>query len=214
MNTQNKQTTVAYRCPHCGAMVHGIAGRFALAADLIRLKCPCGESVLDMTIQNDNRIKLSVPCVFCKKNHTYTVSQSLVFERDIFNLNCPYAHMDIAFAGDEERVLGEERRTEIELADLLKNLESDKLSDLQPQDMDADEILPDPQVYDIVRFLVKELEADGAIDCPCHSGHYDIRFTDGGVQVVCPDCGAQHVFSAASTEAAQEYLEIVELKLR
>ena len=41
------------------------------------------------------------------------------------------------------------------------------------EDMTEGEILPDPAVYDTLRFVVKDLEAEGKIDCPCHSGCYD-----------------------------------------
>ena len=210
--TQRK-THIAYRCPACGEPVYGIAGRFALHAEMLRLKCPCGASSLDIHMEPGGKVRLSVPCIFCKQNHTYTVSQSIFFDRDRFLLSCPYAGMDIAFFGDEDKIMPEIDRTGAELEELLRNLEAEKLSDIQPQDMDDDEILPDPEVYDIVRFLVRELEADGKIDCPCHSGHYEFRFTDGGVQVYCPECGAAHEFAADSVAAAREYLDTDELQL-
>ena len=100
------------------------------------------------------------------------------------------------------------------LVRLLQNLEAEDLSDIQPIPMNDEEILPDPEVYDIVRFLVRELEADGAIDCPCHGGQYDFRFTDGGVEVFCELCGASYNFPAESVAVAREYLDIKELKLK
>ena len=39
-----KQTTAAYRCPHCGSGVMSAVGLFSLtgAADMVKLKCDCG----------------------------------------------------------------------------------------------------------------------------------------------------------------------------
>lgn len=209
-----KQTRVAFRCPTCGDTVVGLVGRFALSADFLRLKCPCGESHLDIRMRRDKKIEFSVPCVFCKKNHSYVLSPSLVFDRELFLLNCPYANMDIAALGDTEEVEREMARTGQELSRLLTDLEAEGLSDIQPHDMNDDEILPDPQIYDTARFLIRELEADGAIDCPCHSGSYDLRFADGGIQVFCPDCGASHLLRMESTQMSTELVNIDSITLR
>ncbi len=213
MSDTPKQSHIAYRCPACGEPVTGLVGRFALSADMLRLRCPCGEHALDIHTRRDGKLELSVPCVFCKKNHTYSIGQSLVFDRDRFVLSCPYANMDIVFIGSPEHVSEDVERTAEELRTLLRDMEADGLSDIQPQDMDADEVLPDAQVYDTLRFVVRELEADGQIDCPCHSGTYDLRFTDGGIQVYCPSCGASHTFAAESAAAAQDYVLLDHLSL-
>ena len=208
------KTHVAYRCPECGTLIYGFVGRFALSANLLRLKCSCGHSAMDITVTNDNKIRLSVPCIFCKQNHNYVVSQSIFFGRERFLLNCPYANMDICFIGDKETIDEDIARSTEELERLLKGLEAESVKDIQPTDMDEDEILPDPAVYDTVRFLVKELEADGKIDCPCKRGSYEVRFSPGGIDVYCPDCEALHTFNVESVAASEEYLAIDRLTLK
>lgn len=210
-----KQTRIAYRCPSCTDTVVGLIGRFAQAADFLRLRCPCDASHLDIRMRRDKKAELSVPCLFCKKNHTYTLSDTIVFDRERFTLSCPYASMDIAALGDEDAVGEELERMGRELSSLMRDLEAEKLSELQPQDMDDEEILPDPQVYDTVRFLVRELEAEGTIDCPCHIGTgYELRFAEGGIQVYCPTCGGTHLFRTDSAEASRELIELDSLTLR
>jgi RNase P subunit RPR2 len=179
----------------------------------LRIKCSCNGSALDVNITNDGKIRLSVPCLFCKQNHSFVVSQSIFFGKDRFLLNCPYSNMDIAFIGDKEKIDAELTRSAEELARLLQNLEAESIKDMQPIDLDEDEVLPDPAIYDSIRFLIKELEAEGKIDCPCHSGEYDIRFSRDGVEVFCPRCGAVHNFPAASPSAAEEYLSVDSLTL-
>ena len=208
------QTHIAYRCPECGTTVVGFVGKFSLSANMLRLKCSCGESHLDVNITNDKKIRLSVPCVFCKTNHNYVVSQNIFFGRDIFLLACPYANMDICFIGEKSAVDKEAERTAGELERLLLDLEAESLKDIQPQDVNEEDVLPDPTVYDAIRFLVKTLEDEGRIDCPCHSNDYDVRFCDTGIQVYCGKCGATHEFNTASASASEDYLLIDELKLK
>lgn len=209
------QTThIAYRCPDCGYTVYGIVGKFALASDMLRLKCSCGKSHLDINITNDKKIRLSVPCLFCKSNHNFVVSQSIFFGKDIFLLNCPYSNMDICFIGEKEKTDKEIIRSGEELEKLLKNLEAETLKDIQPQDVNEEDVLPDPTIYDCIRFLVKTLEDEGKIDCPCHNGTYELRFAPGGIQVYCDKCGAAHLFNTDAAASCEEYLSIDDLKLK
>ncbi len=214
MVIQPKQRNIAYRCPGCGSAVIGIVGKFALHANMLRLKCSCGnEQSLDITLK-DGKIRLSVPCLFCRQNHSYVVSESLLFDKDRFLLNCPYSNMDIAFIGDEDTVSQDLSRTEAELNMLLKNLEAEELSDIQPEEMPEAEILPDPAVYDTLRFVLKDLEAEGKVKCPCNKGPYDLRFTDSGMQAWCESCGATYDFNATSPTIAEEYLLMDEISLK
>ncbi len=215
MNERNEKriTHIAYRCPECLDTVVGIVGQFALSADMLRLRCPCGKSATDISVTKDGKVRFSVPCLLCRKNHDFTVAAPLFFDRDLFRLNCPYANVDICFVGEKEKIDAALDESAEVLGRLAADYGVDSVKDLAPRDLDDDEILPEPEVYDMVRFLVKELEADGEIDCPCHSGHYDFRFTDGGVQVFCPDCGASYTFPAESAEGVRESLTLDRLTL-
>jgi hypothetical protein len=180
---------------------------------MLKLKCPCKKSEMLITYTNDKKIRLTVPCVFCPTPHQFVVSQSLFFGRDLFLLNCPYSGMDISFIGNEEKIKGELSRTEAEITRLLTSFEAESLSDIQPMDMNEDEILPDPAVYDTLRFVLKDLEQEGRIKCLCDNGSYDLRFTNEGVQAFCENCGATYTFKASSPAIAEEYLDLDELTL-
>ena len=67
---------------------------------------------------------------------------------------------------------------------------------------------------DFIRFLVKELEAEGKIDCPCHSAKYDLRFCKEGIEVFCPECEASYVFNTESQSASADYIDIDSLYLK
>ena len=130
MIARPKQRHIAYRCPECGSSIIGLVGKFALSAKLLRLKCGCeGDFSLDINVTNDGKIRLSVPCLFCKQDHTYVITEGIFFDREKFLLNCPYSGQDIAFIGDEETVEKELKRTEKEIEQLLVGLEAEELSD-------------------------------------------------------------------------------------
>lgn len=208
-----KETRIAYRCPECGTATLGIVGKFALKANMLRLKCSCGKSGMDINITNDNKIRLSVPCIFCRQNHNYVVSQSIFFDKDLFLLNCPYTNMDICFIGEEKQLDLELSRTEKELNKIISGLELEDFKDMQPEDVDED-MLPDANLYDTIRFIVKDLEDDGRVDCPCHKGPYDLRFCDEGIEAYCVNCGASYIFPVKSANLGEEYINLDEIKLK
>ena len=214
MVLDSKQSIIAYRCGKCGFAIYGLVGQFALAADMLKLKCQCGGSELTVNYTQDKKLRLSVPCLFCGQNHHYVVSQNVFFGEDLFLLSCPYTHMDICFIGDKDQVDGAVEQSAEDLNRLLEELRVEDLDELHSSaDVDPDQIISDAQIYDIVRFLVKELEAEGAVDCPCHSGQYDFNMTDEGISVFCLQCGAEYVFPADSVTAAEEFLKCDHLRL-
>lgn len=214
MVLDTKHTYLAYRCPQCGFAIYGVAGQFALAADMIKIKCQCGGSELVINYTSDRKLRLSVPCLFCGQNHNYVVSENVFFGQELFLLSCPYTNMDICFIGAKEQVDKAVGESETELNKLFEEMNIESIDELHSSpDVDPDRIISDAQVYDIVRFLVKELEADGAIDCPCHSGQYEFNMTDEGICVFCPICGAEHVFPADSLSAAEDFLKCDRLTL-
>ena len=211
---RNKQTEIAYRCPDCGVATLGLFGGLTKVSDMLRLKCECGGPSLDIQKLRDGKMHLSVPCVYCKTQHGYVLSENIVLRDEVTRLSCPYSNMDIAFIGEGDAVGVELNRTADELARVLVSLEAESLSDIQPMDMDEDAAPPDPAVFDAINFLVRDLEEDGAVSCPCNSGKYELRFTDDGIQVYCEECGAAFTFYARSAAGAEEYLVLDRIELK
>lgn len=96
----------------------------------------------------------------------------------------------------------------------MTSLEAEDVSDIQPQDVGEDSMPPDPAIYDTLNFVLRDLEAEGAVKCPCEMGEYDLRFTDEGMQVWCKSCGATYDFYAKSVSVAEEYLTIDSITLK
>ena len=85
---------------------------------------------------------------------------------------------------------------------------------LQPEDIEDEEILPEASVFDTIRFVVKDLEAEGQIKCSCGVGPYNIRYCPEGIEAYCEECGEKYIFTSVSPSAAEEYLSLSSLELK
>lgn len=213
MILNQKQTTIAYRCPHCGATVISLVGVFALTADMLRLKCPCGESELTVVYTKEKKVRLTVPCFLCPSPHHYTVSSSLFFESEILAFPCAYSGVDICFCGQKEKVDAALAQSEKELLELLDGA---SVRDLAQQNGGARGTLSDPQILDIVMYVIHELQAEGEIACRCEGGHghYHVEILDDCVRVSCADCGAKTDIPADSIVSANAFLHCTHIDLK
>ena len=223
-----KETTVAYRCPACGAGIMSAVGIFALSAEMIKLKCTCGQSEMKMVYTNEGQVRLSVPCMFCPSPHSFVVNKNVFFGKDLFSLQCPYSDINICFTGEMNRVKAELARTELELLDMLEENGITDFSSLHGDEKD----LGDPQILDIVLFVIDDLDAEGKIFCRCHTdpalqpasdteypewneeaSRYEAEITDDGIKVTCRVCGASRVIPTDSMLSAHAFLNADSLHL-
>ena len=211
MVLDTKQTTVAYRCPHCGAGVLSMVDVFSLGADMIKLKCDCHKSEMSIVKQGDGKIRLTVPCILCPKPHTFVVSPAIFFGKEQFFLQCPYSDINICFLGEQNYVKAELARCELELLDIM---EKNGISDFSAfhNDEEEDEDLPDPEIQQIALFVLHELEAEGKIYCRCEhkeeipEDKYELEIRNDGILVRCRDCGAQRLISTDNYLDAHAFL--------
>ena len=207
MVLQPKHTTVAYRCPHCGAGVMSAVGSFALSADMVKLKCDCKESEMTLVHRPDGKVRLTVPCLVCAKPHQFTVSHSIFYAKDLFVLPCPYSDINLAVLGDMNLVKAELARSELELLDMMEKSGAKSLESLRSE---ADDTLSDPQIRDIVMFVIHDLDAEGKIYCSCDPGdderEYDAEICEDGIRVSCRKCAASRLIPTDSHLSAHAFL--------
>ena len=211
MVLEPKQTTVAYRCPHCGAGVMSAVGLFSLTGHMMKLKCSCGGSEMTVVYGKDGKVRFTVPCMLCPTPHNFSVSSSLFFSKDLFVLPCPYSDINICMMGDANHVKAELSRTELELLDFLEKSGIESFDDLK-----GEQLLTDPQITEIITYVVKELDAEGRIRCRCpegSEGDYDAEIGRDGVRVTCNRCGATKLIAADSLISAHEFLNADHLDL-
>jgi len=219
MVIEAKETTLAYRCPHCGAGVMSAVGIFSLTAEMMKLKCPCGKSELEVVYSRDGKVRLKVPCIVCPGGHMYTVSKNIFFGRDLFVLPCPCSDINIAFMGETNSVKAELSRTELELLQILEENGIDNFSAIQDE---GERYLTDPQIAEIVMFVIRDLEAENKIYCKCNpadknregdSGEdedrvYDVEILEdgSGIIVSCSKCGSKRLIPTDGLLSAHAFL--------
>ena len=213
MVIEPKQTILAYRCPHCGKGVVSAVGMFSLKADMLKLKCECGGSALTVTMSQDDKIRLNVPCIVCPTGHNYTVSKNIFFGRELFMLQCPYTDVNLCFMGEYDNVCRELERTELELLDMLGE---ENLSALSGESESEKEILSDPQIVDIIMFVIRDLDEEGKIECKCTDGEgdYEVEILEDRIEVSCKKCGASQTIPTDSLLGAHAFLHSDKLILQ
>ena len=211
MVLNQKETTVAYRCPECGATVMSLVGIFTLTADMIRLKCPCGQSELEIVYTKDKKVRLNVPCFLCPTPHSYLISSGMFFEKDLFALPCSYSGIVVCFIGTKNRVQEALKKSEEELMEMLGDTSFEELAEHRGESGE----LTDPQVLDIVLYVVRDLADEGKILCSCpDGGDYTVDIGDDEVSVRCRQCGDHLELPIASLTAATDFLGAESLDLR
>ncbi|MBQ8578945.1 MAG: hypothetical protein IJ449_13425 [Clostridia bacterium] len=228
MVLKNTESTIAYRCPHCGSGILSLVGVFSLSGDMIKLKCDCGKSELLIQKCGDGKLRLTVPCMFCPKPHQFVFSHAAFFDESIYTIPCAMTGIDICFIGHKDDVLKSLDDAEKQILELLKqagygadasleDLLQDNAPDGDDDEYDGDVNFTDNHIYDMVLFVIKELMADDRIFCRCtdrgETGEYDVVCDRDSIYVTCNRCGARHAIRCNGSMATQAFLETDSLTL-
>ena len=211
MIIEEKNTVVAYRCPKCGGGVMSVVGLFRLSADMIKLKCDCGGSEMTVVMASDGRVHFTVPCMLCPNPHHFTLSSNTFFSKELFTLSCTHSGISIAMMGEENSVKAELARSELALIDLMEKNGIIKLDELRGQSS-----FTDPQVIEIIMYVIKELDEENKIYCKCAEGverEFELSFDEETINISCKCCGASKSLVANSLISANEFLNADSLEL-
>ena len=179
---------------------------------MIKLKCDCGGSEMTLVHTKDQKVRFTVPCIFCPNPHHFTLSSRGFFDKEMFALPCPYSGMNIALMGETDRVKAELARSELELLELLEENNAESFSALHEK-----QEFNDPQVLEIITYIIKELDDEGRINCLCESdeeGDYELEFLPDAVKISCKRCGASALLPTNSLIDAYEILGADSLELK
>lgn len=215
MVLDKKEVTVLYRCPECGSEVRSIIGIFSLTADMIRLKCPCGESQLQMIYTKDKKIKITVPCFFCHETHSFTLSAQAFFERDVFVYPCPYSGLDICFIGKDDMISDAVDKSNEAIQKMVEDMGLDdfdeKMSSISNSKIDES----DSSIRDEAFYLLSEFADEGAIVCHCEDGgDYFTEEYDDHITLKCSKCGDSIDISTLSESEIKKFLNMDEIVLQ
>ena len=205
------KTTLAYRCPACGGVPTSIVGAFSLSGDRFVLKCTCKESHLTVDKQADGKLMLTVPCVSCPQPHNYILSREVFFNKEVFIIPCSTCGIDICFLGDSDKVTEAINASNDEIVKMLGDYAIQQL-----KTEDSENELVDPQIAEIIRFVIVDLHEDGKIHCGCENddGDYQVDILEDYVAVKCTKCNRSALIRISGIGSAQDFLNINELNLK
>ena len=184
----DEKRTIGYICPVCGKAVVVERTAFQLAAGDNVLPCPCGKSELSIR-QLGDRCELTVPCLFCAKDHTAVCANDTLLYQKLLALSCPASGLNCCLIGEEDEVFRAMEKLEQAV---------DKLR-LDDQAEQRGAFLDETVMGEVLEEL-KDIAARGGISCGCGSRDYGLKVGYSSVDVVCAQCGAALRLPAASQD--------------
>ena len=218
MNSTPNDSIIAYRCPRCGAGVLSVPGIFKLTGDLLKLKCACGESELPLERQSNGKLRIAVPCIVCAKPHIFLLDTEQLSARcgGVLRLPCPYTGLDLCFVGPKDAVQDAVQEADDALLALMRDAGLEDIEELHAGDEMLEARSQDPQVADVIRYAIRELDDEGKITCNCQNNaiaDYKFRLHDEELTVWCEECGASVTLPLAGITMAEDFLQRDSLKL-
>ena len=95
---QDTKRYLSYICPRCRQSVIVERDLFSLAASTAHIKCPCGKSELTVDFQ-PNRVHLTVPCLFCGREHQVSCSTHAFVRERALAFSCAASGLDCCYVG-------------------------------------------------------------------------------------------------------------------
>ena len=169
--------TIGYLCPVCGNAVIVERTAFRLLAGSDRLPCPCGKSELVLEQQGEHCV-LTVPCLFCARDHRAACSNQALATQKLLTLTCSTSGLGCCCVGEEEAVFQAMEKLEQAV---------DKLR-LDDRQNSRGSFLNEVVMAEVLG-EVKDMAARGGIRCGCGRTDYGIRVGYSAVEVMCAHCG-------------------------
>lgn len=180
--------TIGYICPVCGQAVVAQRTAFQLAAGDSALPCPCGRSELSFR-QLGDRCEVTVPCLFCARDHRAVCANSALLGQKLLSLSCPASGLGVCCVGQEDQVF----RAMEQLEAAVDKLRLDDQADSRGAFLDE-------VVMGEVLGELKDIARRGGVRCACGSADYGVKVGYSSVDLVCASCGAALRLSAATQD--------------
>ena len=179
---------IGYICPVCGQAVIASRTAFQLAAGDSVLPCPCGRSELRFH-QLGDRCEVTVPCLFCARDHTAVCANEAMLGRELLALSCPASGLGVCQIGREDRVFQAMEKLEAAVDKLRMDDQADRRGAFLNETVMA-EVLGE----------LKDIAARGGVRCACGSADYGAKVGYSAVDLVCAACGAALRLGAATPD--------------
>ncbi len=188
---QDTKRYLSYICPRCRQSVIVERDLFSLAASTAHIKCPCGKSELTVDFQ-PNRVHLTVPCLFCGREHQVSCSTHAFVRERALAFSCAASGLDCCYVGEEGPVYAATARLE----QALDKLESAKAAG----EVGEDKPFLDEIVMEEVLSEIRDIAKRDGISCTCGSKKWTFQVNYSSVDLICTQCGAQVRIPAATAD--------------
>lgn len=193
-------TSIIYICPECSTSSLRTVSAFEIKKrDGLTLYCSNKEcSFNDVVILlSKDKYKINIDCPICGEEHSFTLSQKTLWNKDFFILNCPQSGFGILFIGKDTNRLTKECSAQAEMI--------------------AGIIAANDEVYDELDILfeiievINSLARDNSIHCNCYNESIAININADSVILTCRNCGKSITFNAKPEilDVLQEANEII-----
>lgn len=183
---QETKRFLSYICPNCMQSVIVERDLFSLAAAPAHIKCPCGKSELLVEFK-PNRVELTVPCLFCGREHTVSCSSHAFVREKALAFSCAASGLDCCYVGEEGPVYAATDRREGAVVKLGEDVAS--------QGAFLDEI-----VMEEVLSELRDIAQRGGISCTCGSKKWGFDVNFSSVDLICQECGGKYRIPAATAD--------------
>lgn len=197
---EEAKRSIAFICPACRQPVILERTVFQLAAAGSRLACPCGKSAIDVALMG-NQVRLTVPCLFCEKEHTVTCSTHAFLREKTLAFSCAHSGLDCCYVGEEEPVFAAMRRLE-ETTDGLEAAAGEQGMFLNAMVME--EILGE----------LRDIGQRGGISCTCGCRDWKLKINYSSVELFCARCNGALKIPAATLSDIEDLCCKVTLTIR
>jgi len=186
---EDAKRSIAFICPVCRQPVILERTAFQLAASGGRLDCPCGKSGIDVALMG-HQVRLTVPCLFCEREHTVTCSMPAFLREKTLAFSCANSGLDCCYVGEEEPVFAAMRRLE-ETVDELESEAGAQGTFLN--DLVMEEVLEE----------LRDIARRGGVSCSCGSHDWRLKVNYSSVELFCAHCdGALKLPAATQSDLA------------
>lgn len=183
-----EKRSIGYICPVCGEAVVAERTLFQLLAGDSAIPCPCGGSELSIR-QLGDRCEITVPCLFCAKDHRAACSNEGLQRQKLIALSCGKSGLAICHIGEEGQVFRAMEKLE-GAVDKLRRDDSGETRGAFLNDVVMGEVLAE----------LKDIAARGGIQCACGCDQYGVKVGYSSVDVICAACGAVLRLPAATPD--------------
>lgn len=178
-------TSMIYICPQCSTSSLRTVSAFEIKKkDGLTLHCSNKECHFDDVVisLSKDKYKINIDCPICGDEHSFTLSQKTLWNKDFFILNCPQSGFGILFIGKDANRLTKECSAQAEMiAGIIAT--NDEIYD----ELDI--------LFDIIE-IINSLARENSIHCSCDKESIAININADSVILSCRNCGKSVTFNA------------------